>query len=116
MGELVELATVERWFGALAVLLPLVGLGIGAGLQFGARRPNSIAAGFAAGLLGPVNWLLWRVYNAIEGHYGLDSVRAMLLNLALFAVLGIAVGLGVRCSGFGVRKRPPNTDHRTPNT
>src|SRR5437867_1862238 len=111
MRELVDLAAVEWWFGILAVALPVLAMGIGAALQFGARRPGTLAIGIALGLLGPINWLLWRVYNRIEDHYGLDSVKAMLLNLALFAALGLAVGFALRCWGSGTRKCPPNTEH-----
>src|SRR5436309_1499784 len=81
---------------ARAVALPLLGIGIGSVLQFRARRAGSLAIGIALGLLGPINWLLWRVYNRIEDHYGLDSVKAMLLNLALFAALGLAAGAAIR--------------------
>jgi len=93
MGELVDLQAVEKWFGILAVLVPLLGIGVGAALQFRGRRAGALVAGILLGLLGPTNWLLWHMYNRIEDHYGLDSVKAMLLNLALFAALGIAVGL-----------------------
>jgi hypothetical protein len=96
MRELIDLAGVERLFGWLALLLPVMGVAIGAALQFGMRRRGAFANGVLIGLLGPLNWLLWRVYNGIEEHYGLDSVKAMLLNLALFAALGVVVGLGLR--------------------
>jgi Na+/proline symporter len=96
MRELVDLATVERLFGILAALLPILGIGIGALVQSRARRPGALLTGLLLGLLGPANWLLWRVYNRIEDHYGLDSVKAMLLNLALFAALGLGVGLALR--------------------
>jgi hypothetical protein len=119
MRELVELSAVERLFGLLAVALPIVGLGIGAAIQFGARRPGAWARGLLVGLLGPANWLLWRLYNGIENRYGLDSVKALLLNLAIFAALGVAIGIGLRYSVFGARKGfvpSPKTDDRTPNT
>lgn len=103
MHELIDLAAVQRWFGVLAVLLPVLGIGGGAALQIRGGRRGALAIGAAVGLLGPANWLLWRVYNGIEDHYGLDSVKAMLLNLALFAVLGIAVGLGIRWLAFSGR-------------
>ena len=92
MREPIDLAAVERIFGLLAVMLPVLGVGLGAALQFGARRRGALATGILVGLLGPANWLLWRVYNGIENYYGLDSVKAMLLNLALFAALGASVG------------------------
>jgi len=108
MRELIDLGAVERWFGILAVALPLLGIGIGAALQFSARRPGSLATGILVGLLGPGNWLLWRVYNGIEDHYGLDSVKAMLLNLALFAALGLAAGAAIRLlSNQRTRQRVP---------
>jgi hypothetical protein len=111
MRELVDLEAVERSFAILAVLLPMLGLGIGAALQFGARRPKSLTRGLLAGLLGPANWLLWRIYNAIEDRYGLDSVKAMLLNLALFAALGIGIGLSIR---MVTRSAGPDRSTRPP--
>lgn len=47
----------------------------------------------AAGML---LYPLWMVYNQIEDHFGLDSVTALVLNLALFSVVGIAGGLALR--------------------
>lgn len=38
----------------------------------------------------------WLVYNAIEDHFGLDSVAALLINLVLFALAGGGVGLALR--------------------
>ena len=110
MKELVDLAAVERWFGLLALLVPILGIGIGAAFQFRGRRPGALVTGILIGLLGPANWLLWRIYNRIEDHYGLDSVKAMLLNLALFAALGIATGLGIRLfwRSKGPSSRPEN--------
>ena len=56
---------------------------------------GALITGLLIGLLGPANWLLWHIYNGIEDHYGLDSVKAMLINLALFAALGLIVGTAV---------------------
>lgn len=33
---------------------------------------------------------LWLVYNAIEDAFGLDSIKALLINAALFIALGLA--------------------------
>jgi hypothetical protein len=95
-GELIDLAVVERILLALAIGLPVAGLLVGLG--WGAvRRRAAMGAlqGFGAGLLGPGVWVLWRVYNAIEDHYGLDSVKALLINLALFLCVGVVVGVVV---------------------
>ena len=47
----------------------------------------------AAGIL---LYPLWVVYNQIEDHFGLDSLTALGLNLALFIGIGIAGGLALR--------------------
>lgn len=46
--------------------------------------------------IGPLNLLVWSVYNAIENAYGLDSVGALVMNFILFLILGIVGGLIVR--------------------
>ena len=43
---------------------------------------------FLGGLVGPVIWIFWQVYNSIENYYGLDSLKALEINFF------IAVGLG----------------------
>jgi hypothetical protein len=106
MRELVDLATVGRLFVLAAVLLPVLGTAAGAAL--GARRgePGRFALfGLAAGLLGPLNLLLWRVYNAITDRLGLDTVRNLVVNLIVFVtaglVIGFAVGILARRDGSG---------------
>lgn len=96
MDELREIVTVEQvehWFIVLAVALPIVGAAIGAAL--GARKQNlgrGALAGFAAGLLGPLNLLLWHTYNGITDRLGLDRVSNLLVNVALFIGLGGVAG------------------------
>src|SRR5262245_50332952 len=93
MEELVNLAVVERVLLSLALLLPPVGLA--AGTAWGAARGQprvGAVRGLIAGLLGPLVWVLWKIYNAIEDHYGLDSVKALLINLALFILIGLIAG------------------------
>lgn len=63
------------------------------------RGGPSGAAWFKAALLALVGLLiypLWLVYNAIEDALGLDSVAALLINLALFVGIGGAIGLAMR--------------------
>jgi len=52
--------------------------------------------GWTLSACGPLLFILWTVYNAIENHYGLDSVKALLINLFLFLAVGLAVGLVFR--------------------
>lgn len=62
-------------------------------------RKSSGAAWLKTGLLALVGLLvfpLWLVYNAIEDALGLDSVAALLINLALFVGIGAVVGLAMR--------------------
>lgn len=54
---------------------------------------------------GPYLFLLWKIYNTIEDTFGLDSAKALLLNLVLFVFAGALAGLGwVRLQR---RKTPP---------
>lgn len=97
MREIVDLATVERLFRLLAVALPVMGALIGA--LVGARRGNvrrSLLAGVLVGLVGVLNWVLWRIFNAVTDRNGLDTVRNLFINLALFTAVGAAIGLGAR--------------------
>jgi hypothetical protein len=92
--ELVDPAQVGT---ALAVLSG-VSLVAAAVLMIAGRIKNAnglvkAALVFSAGILA---YPLWVVYNSIEDHFGLDSVVALLLNLALFSVIGIVGGLALR--------------------
>lgn len=46
--------------------------------------------------VGILAWPLWMIYNGIEDHFGLDSVAALLLNLALFVAVGVGGGFALR--------------------
>jgi hypothetical protein len=103
MKELVTVAQAEQVILLVAIALPPAGLVLGAAV--GAVRKR-VALGALAGLLcgmaGPAALVMWRIYNAIIGRYGLDSVKALLINLALFAALGAVIGLAV---GYLTRRR-----------
>lgn len=96
MNDMQELVTVEQAEGVIALLsyaLPLAGIVLGA--LIGALRKRlrrGAVVGLTCGLSGPAIWLLWRMYNGIVGHYGLDSVRGLLVNLALFVAIGLVIG------------------------
>ena len=93
MRELVTVEQAERAIRMVAVALPVAGAAVGAivGAVRG-RAARGLATGLLCGLAGPAVWLLWRMYNRVVGSYGLDSVKGLLVNLALFACIGLAVG------------------------
>jgi len=52
--------------------------------------------GLLWGLTGSLISVLWWIYNLIMNHYGLDSVKGLLINLCLFVVLGCLLGFCLR--------------------
>jgi hypothetical protein len=105
MGELREIVSVEaigRLFALLALGLPLMGVAIG--MAWGMRRKEvrrGALWGLAVGLLGPLNWLMWQLYNALTDRNGLDTVRNVFVNLAVFVVVGLSLGFG---AGMALRR------------
>ena len=82
---------------AVLALAPLVGLAWGA-------RVKRVGPGLLLGVLvGGGNYALWTAYNAITDKLGLDTVKNLLVNLALFVVIGLVVGVGAGL--FAARKR-----------
>jgi drug/metabolite transporter (DMT)-like permease len=94
MREIIDRPTAER---LVAIVCALWFAGVGAGTALLARRqpdPRSLSVrGGLLALLGALLYVGWRVYNAIEDHYGLDSVKALAINAALFVVTGIIIGI-----------------------
>jgi hypothetical protein len=74
----------------------LLALGVVGGAVMAAlvrpRRTGVIAGGFVA-LAGALVYALWLVYNAVTARLGLDSVRALLINLGVFVFVGLGYGL-----------------------
>jgi lipopolysaccharide export LptBFGC system permease protein LptF len=104
LREMVDVAAVGRLFGLLALLAPLVGAALGAGM--GTKRNNvaqGAKKGLCFGLIGTANWLLWNLYNVLTDRLGLDTVLNVAVNVALFVALGLGVGyaLGARSRSHG---------------
>lgn len=98
--EIVDLAQFARVVQALAIIVPVVAILIG--LIVGAARKRIVAGlikGVAIGLLGPIIYGLWLMYNHLirydpaTGYVGLHHVSVLLLNVAVFAVVGVLLGL-----------------------
>ncbi len=72
----------------LAVLIasPLIGWLVGHII----KTKGGFVWGLGAGIL---NWSLWRIYNQNVDAIGLDTVKNLLVNLGLFIVVGLVLGL-----------------------
>jgi len=88
MKELIDEHQAHLLMLAVLLLALLVGLAwgvwtkrVGQGLLLGA-------------LVGAGNYALWTVYNAITERLGLDTVKNLLVNLGLFVLIGVVVGVG----------------------
>jgi DMSO/TMAO reductase YedYZ heme-binding membrane subunit len=57
------------------------------------KKPRGMVAGIALLLGGGALAGMWLAYNALTQHFGLDSVKGLLINLALFAAVGVLLGL-----------------------
>ena len=103
MREIVTVEQVNRLFLLLAIAGPIVGLLLGA--AFGARRRQTRSwaiSGFLVGLLCVLNLVVWKVYNLLTDRMGLDTVKNLFVNLALFVGLGAIAGL---VYGYYARRR-----------
>lgn len=87
MKELITIEQAQKLMLALLIVLPL------AGAFIGALNRKFLLGLLVGALAGIVNFVLWSVYNSITNHFGLDSVKGLLINLALFCVVGILAGL-----------------------
>ncbi len=88
MKELIDPHQAHLLMLAVLILAPIIGLAWG----LAAKRGGT---GLLLGLLvGVGNFALWTIYNAITDYLGLDTVKNLLVNLALFVVLGTLIGIG----------------------
>lgn len=95
LHEIIDIVLVGKIFSLLAILTPIVG--ILAGSLRGMKRSTlriGLIRGVVIGLLGPVNWVLWTVFNVISNQTGLDSVKNVVLNMLLFIITGLILGIG----------------------
>ncbi len=72
-----------------------------------AHRRGQNAAKAAARFGGPLLLCaaLWPLYNAIEDHFGLDSVAALAINAGIFVALGVVIGISWTAL-FGKKNKP----------
>jgi hypothetical protein len=89
MKELIDPHQAHLLMLGVLIAAPLIGLVWGAMVK-------RLMPGLAIGLLiGVGNYALWTIYNAITDRLGLDTVKNLLINLGLFVVIGIGIGVAV---------------------
>lgn len=91
MHEIINLAAFAKAIMWLAIVLPVLGLVLG-------LITRAVVKGLAVGLLGPLVYVLWLGYSylirydPVTGYCGLHRTSVLLLNVVLFALIGIALG------------------------
>ena len=94
MKELVSVELVERVFRYLAIICPIAGLVVAVCVHWALGKPRSaVVSGVILALVGVANYALWRLSGIITDRLGLDSVANLLIQAALFVVLGLAAGV-----------------------
>src|SRR5579862_346981 len=76
----------------LSIAVTLISLGIGFYLHSKTpkyQKKSLWAQTVIYALFGPVIWIFWKIYNAIEDYYGLDSLRGLKYNF--YIAVGIAI-------------------------
>jgi hypothetical protein len=92
--ELVDAAQVGMLIAGLSALALAVVIGLG--IRARANAGPAVVKGALVSVVLAALFPLWLVYNGIEDHFGLDSVAALLINLALFAAVGTGGGMALR--------------------
>jgi len=94
MDELVSPQAAEAIVRGVAAALIAVGMIGGAlGAIWARPRRAALALGALIALAGGLVYTLWVVYNGIIVAFGLDSVKALLVNLGIFTAVGAAYGV-----------------------
>jgi hypothetical protein len=87
MKELITLDQANHIMWIVLVAAPIVGAIWGAASK---RLKQGVVAGL---IVGAANLVMWNVYNGITDRLGLDTVKNLLVNLALFIAIGVVGGL-----------------------
>ena len=102
MKELITIHQANLLMLALLIAAPVVGVMWGAAVK-------DVKRGAGIGLiLGGGNYALWTVYNAITDRLGLDTVKNLVTNLALFIIVGAAAGFAAARIGRRRKDADPN--------
>ncbi len=87
MKELITFEQANKLMYIVLLAAPVIGLIWGVATK-------RVKHGFIAGvLIGLANLAMWTVYNNITDKLGLDTVKNLLVNLALFIAVGLIAGM-----------------------
>jgi len=118
LHEIVNLAEVNLAITWLAIVLPVVGLVAGAIAGAILKRLGWwTGRGFALGLIGPIIFVMWRLYSYMirydpqTGYCGLHRTSVLLLNVVIFAAVGVALG-----AAYGRLLRSPTPPTEQPDS
>ncbi|MFQ3548683.1 MAG: hypothetical protein SNJ70_02890 [Armatimonadota bacterium] len=104
MHELINYQSANKYLFFLAVFSPFFGLMVGG--VFGAHDKKiwpKMLSGFIMGMLGTVSYGLWKLYNVITDYFGVDSLFNMILQIVLFALLGMFAGYVVFMTAYKIK-------------
>ncbi len=101
LKTILDYILVEERLDSFFVILGWAGplLGILTGLIWGSitrQLKGSTIRGACIGSVGPFLLVMWLIYNGVIDHFGLDSVRGLMINLVIFAVIGAVIGIFFR--------------------
>jgi DMSO/TMAO reductase YedYZ heme-binding membrane subunit len=89
MKELITLQQANTLMLIVLVAAPFAGALWG---YFAKQLKSGALWGLAIGV---GNLALWRIYNGITDRLGLDTVKNLLVNLGLFILIGLVIGVAI---------------------
>ena len=96
MKELVSRDSIEKLFLISAILGPIAGLLLGIIIGKRKQKPAKIIiTALGIGAVFSLVYGLWRLYNAITDSLGLDSVLNLGVQIIIFVVFGVLLGITV---------------------
>lgn len=104
---------VDRFLMVAAVLVPVL-----IAMAAAVPRLRGVVLGhphrWAMGaIVGPVILILWKAYNAVMDHYGLDSIRGLAVNACVFLLTGVLMSFLYQCLYLLCARRRPRETSRT---
>ena len=99
---------VDRLLFWMAIFLPLFTSGLAFVLKDEKIVTRNRHRWVLVALAGPAVLLLWHVYNRVVDHFGLDSVKGLIVNVVIFVVAALLfTGLRIMLKALITAPPPP---------